>query len=74
MGPGESRGLGATCGGSGVVLERSWRPSCGNMIFGRFLSRLCDRLGRPRGGAMEPKLEPKRSKIEDEKAHAKRSS
>ena len=26
-------GLGAASGASGAVLERSWRPSCGNMIF-----------------------------------------
>ena len=70
-------GLGAPFGGSGAVLEpswavleRSWRPSCGNVIFGRFLRRFWGRLGRPRGSQMEPKLEPKRTKIEDEKADA----
>ena len=44
-------GLGAPFGGSGAVLERSWRPSCGNVIFGRFLNRFWGRLGRPRGGS-----------------------
>ena len=41
---------GGTFGGSGAVLERSWRPSCGNAIFGRFLSRFWCGLGRPRRG------------------------
>ena len=74
-------GLGAPFGGSGAVLERSWavlerswRPSCGNVIFGCFLRRFWGRLGRPRGGQMEPKLEPKRTKIEDEKDDATRRS
>ena len=65
-------GLGAPCGGSGAVLERSWRPSCGNMIFGRFLVRFGGRFGRPRGWEMEPKLDPDRTQIEDGKEDAKR--
>ena len=68
------RGSGAVLERSWAVLERSWRPSCGNVIFGRFLNRFWGRLGCPRGGQMEPKLEPKRIKIEDEKEDAKRSS
>ena len=67
-------GLGAPCGGSGAVLERSWRPSCGNMIFGRFLVRFGGRFGRPRGWEMEPKLDPDRTQIEDGKEDAKRSA
>ena len=73
-------GLGAPFGGSGAVLERSWavlerswRPSCGNVIFGCFLRRFWGRLGRTRRGQMEPKMEPKRTKIEDEKDDATRS-
>ena len=42
-------GLGAPCEKSGTVLERSWKPSCGNVIFERFLVRFWGRLGRPRG-------------------------
>ena len=67
-------------GGSGAVLERSWavlegsgRPSCGNMIFGRVLNSFWGHLVRPRGGQMEPKLDPKRTKIEDENEDAKRN-
>ena len=67
-------GLGAPCGGSGAVLERSWRPSCGNMIFGRFLIRFWGGFGRPRGWEMEPKLDPNRTQIEDGKEDAKRSA
>jgi hypothetical protein len=59
-------GLGAAFGGSGAVLarswavlEESWRPSCGNIIFRRVLNRFWGRLGRPRGGQMEPKIGPK---------------
>ena len=54
-------GSGAVSGRSWPVLERSWRPSCGNVIFGRFLNRFWGRLGRPRGGQMEVKLDPKRT-------------
>ena len=43
-------GLGAPCGGSGTVLERSWRPSCGNMIFERFGVRFGGRFAAQGGG------------------------
>ena len=55
-------------------MERSWRPSCGYMIFRRFLVRFWGRFGRPRGWEMEPKLEPDGTQIEDGKEDAKRSA
>ena len=69
-------GLGAPCGGSGTVLERSGRPSCGNMIFERFLVRFGGSFWTPKGVGNGAQVGPRsdsnrRQKRRCEKKHFK---